>query len=125
MNSSRLLDLKIFLFLFAMGCGLYLLIYYHYIYLNRIEKKYGIEKLPYDTLFSRMLRCATLSYLSFLTSESWFYKRFERLYKNDWYAQEYLKKLPSEVIRTYRSAFFISLLAAASIFLVDLINYMG
>ena len=90
------LDLQTFLVFYVMVSALYFLIYYLYIYLNRIEKKYGIEKIGYDSIFSRSLRCGALFYLSIIKPGSWLYKRVERQFKNDWYTQEYLKKLPRE-----------------------------
>lgn len=118
-------DLKTFFIFYFVGSAFYFLIYYLYIYLNRIEKKYGIEKVGYDSVFSRILRCTTLSSLALKKPGSWFYKRFERQHKNDWYGQQYLKKLPREAILPYRKALLICVSAVISMYMYELVDYMG
>ena len=95
---------------------------YYYYYL----KKYDIQKIGSNNWYFRMWRVSGLISLAFfMKSNSWLAKKIDRTNKTDWYRQQYLRKVPYEVIKPYRKAFFLLVFMIVLLFMNGFIDRMG
>ena len=125
-NISYLLSIHTLIVVTFLIGGLYFNIYYLYIYLNRIEREYGIKSLGYDSYFSRMRRVQILMTLASVMK--WKFlgeKTFKEVYQTDWYGQQYMQKVPYEAIRPYLHAIFLVFFVMILPFVYNFIHDMG
>ena len=113
-------------FLIFIGSAFYLTFYYYFIYLNRIEKKYGINKLSYDSWFSRMQRTQMLMVIALTMPIDFLWNKiFKKAYEKDWYGRQYLEKIPYEILKKYRMPFYLAGLGLTMIYVPDFLDYLG